>query len=377
LDGWRRGDLGQVAPRRCGLNSNARTGLVLSGGGARAAYEVGVLKAIYSGRCPAAPPGTVPEVFCGTGAGAFNASVIASRLPGQFPAPVDYLQSLWADEIPQEGKMRHSRVYRRRLDFLQFLDIPYMWRRPLKPFVQFFGDLAWLAPQVAGRTAKAFAKGSFSGWLDLAMWNDLSPMERLISESVSLGVIRDGEQAKPLRLLRVVATEKDSGKAQVFTNKHFNEEVGYRLILASCALPIMFPPVEINGKEFLYGGLVMQTPLQPAVDAGCRVIHMVQNEPRTEARPPGEDASSLEASNRSLAITLSAILERDLEDRRRHNFSAKDPSGRIIVHQHRPKKVLGGKTGLLDFSRENIEAAIAAGEQDALRHDCAQEDCIL
>jgi hypothetical protein len=49
----------------------------------------------------------------------------------------------------------------------------------------------------------------------------------------------------------------------------------------------------------------------------------------------------------------------------------------VVVHQHRPKKVLGGSTGLLNFSRENIEAAIAAGEQDASRHDCAENGCIL
>ena len=71
----------------------------------------------------------------------------------------------------------------------------------------------------------------------------------------------------------------------------------------------------------------------------------------------GRSASSLEASNRSLAITLSAILERDLEERRRHNSAAIDVSEKIIVHQHRPNKVLGGKGGLLDFSRANIEAA--------------------
>lgn len=99
---------------------------MLSGGGARAAYEVGVLKAIYNGKCPVASG--PPEVFSGTGAGAFNAAVIASRLPGQFPAPIAYLESLWADEIPQEGLMRNNRVFRKRLDTLQFFDIPFMWR---------------------------------------------------------------------------------------------------------------------------------------------------------------------------------------------------------------------------------------------------------
>ena len=58
------------------LNANERVGLVLSGGGARAAYEVGVLKAIYNGKCSAAAGSGAPEVFSGTGAGAFNAAVI-------------------------------------------------------------------------------------------------------------------------------------------------------------------------------------------------------------------------------------------------------------------------------------------------------------
>src|SRR5262249_3851537 len=97
------------------LNSTEKVGIVLSGGGARAAYEVGVLKAIFSGKCPAAAGQNTPEVFCGTGAGAFNAAVIASRLPRQRPTPVEYLESLWADEIPHEGKARNNRVYRRRL----------------------------------------------------------------------------------------------------------------------------------------------------------------------------------------------------------------------------------------------------------------------
>src|SRR5947207_8237583 len=108
-------------------NSNAKVGLVLSGGGARAAYEVGVLKALYGAKCPSTDGQPAPEVFCGTGAGGFNAAVIASRMPNQYPSPIEYLESLWADEIPREGMMRNNRVYRRRLDTLQFLDIPFMW----------------------------------------------------------------------------------------------------------------------------------------------------------------------------------------------------------------------------------------------------------
>src|SRR5262249_60081791 len=133
------------------------------------------------------------EVFCGTGAGGFNAAVIASRLPGQFPSPIEYLESLWADNIPRERMMRNNRVYRKRLDTLQFFDIPFMWRRPLKSWALYFGDLGLLLPEFAGRTMKALFQGNFAPWLDLSIWREISPMQRLISETVSLGGIRDRE----------------------------------------------------------------------------------------------------------------------------------------------------------------------------------------
>jgi NTE family protein len=371
---------------------------VLSGGAARAAYEVGVLKAMYNGKCPATDGTPAPEVFCGTGAGAFNAAVIASRLPNQFPSPVEYLESLWADEIPREGRMRNNRVYRKRLDTAQFLDIPFMWRRPLKSWYLYFGDLALLGPELGRRTMKALFQGNFSTWLDLSIWREISPLQRLISESVNLGVIRDGETPSGgPRVLRVIATEKGTGRPHIFRNADFTEEIGHRAILASCALPILFPTVDINGREFFYGGLVMQTPLQPAIDAGATVIHLIHNEPRSEQRLEAEASNTMEALNRSLAIALSATLERDLESRRRINAMLDGfarahgqtnidmrqfiPEAaayqRVVVHQYRPKTVLGGPRGLLDFSRPKIEAAIAAGERDAMHHDCAENGCIL
>lgn len=379
------------------MNPNEKVGFVLSGGGARAAYEVGVLKAMYGGKCPAAKGQNPPEVFCGTGAGAFNAAVIASRLPGQSPSPVGYLESLWADEIPREGLTRNNRVYRKRLDTRQFFDLPYMWRRPMKSWVQYFKDLGFLFPELTARTWKAIVRRNFSSWLNLAIWHDTSPMKRLISESVSLEIIRDGENDRPQRALRVVATERGAGQPRIFKNADFSDEIGHDAILASCALPIIFPSVDIKGKEYIYGGLVMQAPLQPAVDAGCTVVHLIHNEPKVENRMPDEEPNTMEMLNRTIAVALSATLERDLDSRRRVNqlleafdrvqnktsvdvkpFLA-DPQNyrRVVVHQYRPKQALGGKTGFLDFSRKAVEACIAAGERDAAEHNCVESGCIL
>ncbi len=379
------------------MSPSEKIGFVLSGGGARAAYEVGVLKAIYDGRCPVAQRHITPEVFCGTGAGAFNAAVIASRLPGQSPSPIMYLESLWADEIPREGMMRNNRVYRKRLDTFQFVDLPFMWHRPLKSFVQYFKDIGFLLPELSSRTWKALTKWDISAWINLAIWNDTSPMKRLISESVSLEIIRDGETDSPQRILRVVTTERGAGQPQIFRNAEFSDAIGHDVILASCALPIIFPSVKIQNKEYLYGGLVMQSPLQPAVDAGCTVIHLIHNEPKAENRMPDGDSSTMEMLNRTVAVALSATLERDLEGRRRTNrlaasfdrFRAEkgvdvrafvdegQSYRRVVVHQYRPTHVLGGRAGFLDFSREAVEASIAAGSRDAAHHNCIESECIL
>jgi NTE family protein len=379
------------------VDPGEKVGFVLSGGGARAAFEVGVLKTIYGNGCPAARKQNPPEVFCGSGAGAFNAAVLTSRLPGQSPSPIGYLESLWADEIPREGLSRNNRVYRKRLDSRQFFDLPYMWRRPFKSWVQYCRDLGFLAPELARRTWKALTKMQFGSWLDLTIWHDTSPMLRLISESISLEIIRDGESDQPQRALRVVATERGTGKPTIFRNEHFTDEIGHEAILASCALPIIFPSVEIHGKEYFYGGLVMQTPLQPAVDAGCTVVHLIHNEPKAQQRDRNEESSAREMLNRTIAVALSATLERDLDSRRRTNATlaaferARGETGvdiaqfldqasgyrRVAVHQYRPKQLLGGKTGFLDFSRATVEAAIAAGEREAARHDCIESECIL
>jgi len=136
---------------------------------------------------------------------------------------------------------------------------------------------------------------------------------------------------------------------------------------------MIFPPVDIDGKEFFYGGLVMKAPLDPAIEAGSTTIHLIQNDPKTEQL--GNAPNALETLTRSVSIALAATLEKDLDNRRRLN--SESGAQRVVVHRYRPKTLLGGNAGLLNFSRENVQAYIAAGELDASQHDCAGSECIL
>jgi hypothetical protein len=127
------------------------------------------------------------------------------------------------------------------------------------------------------------------------------------------------------------------------------------------------------------------------------VIHLIHNDPKIDKPLEQEDPNTMEMLNRTVAVALSATLERDLESRRRTNqmldafetvrhqtnidvsryLNGSARSSRVVVHQYRPQTVLGGKRGLLNFSRENIEGAIAAGQHDAAQHNCAASGCIL
>ena len=95
-----------------------KTGLILSGGGARAAYQVGVLTAIEEMRQTAAPCTRNPyAVICGTSAGAINASVLACGAD-RFGVALQELNQVWHD-------FQAEQVYRS--DVLEMLGSGMRW----------------------------------------------------------------------------------------------------------------------------------------------------------------------------------------------------------------------------------------------------------
>src|SRR5260370_40995152 len=101
--------------------THPNTAVVLSGGGANGAYEVGVLKALLRGQSPATRFKPLdPEIFSGTSIGAFNATVLASRMPAEGSRTIDHLEDIWLNLIPQFENTGHNHVFRFRGDPLPF-----------------------------------------------------------------------------------------------------------------------------------------------------------------------------------------------------------------------------------------------------------------
>src|SRR5215510_13305612 len=110
-----------------------RHAVVLSGGGANGAYEVGILKALFSGRCRGVDA-PVPEFFFGTSIGSYNAAFLAAQWEEFGPAAVGNLERAWLEVLA--GDVGRNGVYRFRGDPGYFLDPSSYQPNPLRPFLE-------------------------------------------------------------------------------------------------------------------------------------------------------------------------------------------------------------------------------------------------
>ncbi len=234
--------------------------LVLPGGGARGAYQVGVLKAIDE----LAAHGKNPfPVICGTSAGAINAAVMASHAH-EFSTGVQRLEKFWRS-------MYCARVYR---------------------------TDAWTVFKHAMR----FAINLFSAGLirtDPKAFLDNMPLRRFLQSTLRLEGIQTAIDLGALRGVAVTA----SGYTSASATSYFQAQAGIaawertrrrgtatRLdihhLLASAALPILFPAERIGNEYFGDGGMRMVAPLSPAIHLGANRIMVIGTRDEKPDLPP-------------------------------------------------------------------------------------------
>lgn len=246
-----------------------KTALVLPGGGARGAFQVGVLKAIAE-LMPKGGPNPF-AVISGTSAGAINSIVLASRAR-RFRVAVAELERVW-------GNFRCHHVYR--TDHLTMLK----------------GILHWLTAIVFG--------GIIVGPPKCLL--DNSPLRALLSRNVRFPRIQDAIDGGFLDAVAVTAASYASARSTSF----FQAEMGRRgwsrtrrlgirsdlhldHLMASIAVPMIFPPVQVDGEYFGDGAMRQATPLSPAVHLGAdRILVIgVRDETADTAPDPGAPQTS-------------------------------------------------------------------------------------
>lgn len=227
---------------------HVQTGLVLSGGGARAAYQVGVLKAVADivPRDQINPFG----VICGTSAGAINAIALAANADN-FRNAVYAIEHVWRNFKPHQ-------VYR--TDSIGVMLCAARW----------FLGLLITNPNRAVSLL------------------DNEPLAGLLNEAIQLKNVQRNIDSGHLHAVSITASGYNSGQSvsffqaapEVSSWKRFQRiglrtELTLRHLLASSAIPAVFPAVRINREYFGDGAVRQLAPLSPALHMGAEKILVV------------------------------------------------------------------------------------------------------
>lgn len=245
---------------------HVNSALVLPGGGARGAFQVGVLKAIAE-LLPRRSANPFP-VISGTSAGAVNAIVLATRAH-KLRTAVAELERVWAH-------FRCHHVYK--TDHLTMLR----------------ASLHWMASLALG------------GWLVGTPRSllDNAPLRELLSRNVHFPRIRDVVEAGHLEAIAVTAAGYSSARSTTFFEARpgrvgwertrrvgVNTRLGLDHLMASIAVPYVFPPTRLGDEYFGDGAMRQATPLSPAVHLGADRILVIGIRDETG----GRDADATDA----------------------------------------------------------------------------------
>ncbi len=266
------------------------TALVLSGGGARAAYQVGVLKALGQ-LLPRTSHNPFP-IICGTSAGAINALAIAGR-PGPFRLRARKLEAIWRN-------MHAEDVYR--------TDV-------------------WGVLKNTLLLSLSLMRSGYGIGRSVALL-DNSPLQHLLENYIRFRHIDEAILSGELMAVCATAMDYASGKSVAFfqgnhgswtRSRRHGIRTGLNIdhLMASSAIPLIFPARDINTRYYGDGAMRQLKPLSPALHLGADRIFVigVSDNPShdQEVAPPQHSPSVAQMIGHLLNSAFIDSIESDLE----------------------------------------------------------------
>jgi NTE family protein len=232
------------------LSHGPKTGLILTGGGARAAYQAGVLLAIA--KLSKNRKHNPFPIICGTSAGAINAAGLAC-LADDFGKAVSILVRVWRN--------MHA------------------------------GDIYRADPLGIGASGARWLSLLMAGWLirnPPRSLLDNTPLGELLSRHLDFNGIQRAIDNGALHAISITASGYDSGESISFFQAHPSAEPWSRVqrmgtrtelslqhLMASSAIPFIFPPALIHREYFGDGSMRQLAPISPAIHLGAERVLIV------------------------------------------------------------------------------------------------------
>ena len=244
------------------MSSPQKTALFLTGGGARAAYQIGVLQAIFSllSETGWAPRKNPFDIVCGTSAGAINAAAFACRAD-DFEDSVTQLLQIWRQlEVGQVYRADSIGVIRSGARWLSLLSFGWLLRK-------------WQAQPPASLL-------------------DNNPLVSLLHKMLDLPRLDAALDAGHLSALAVSASSYTAGRHVIFYQSgpevapwrraqrmSVPQQIGVDHLLASSAIPLIFPAVPLycgdRCEYFGDGSLREVAPISPAIHLGASKVLVI------------------------------------------------------------------------------------------------------
>ena len=289
-----------------------RTGLVLTGGGARAAYQVGVLKAVSAILVEQGWPASANpyDIICGTSAGAINATALACHADA-FGEGLQKVVKIWEN-------FRAEQVYR--ADSLGVLRSGARWLSLLS-----FG---WLLRKWRANPPNALL--------------DNTPLNTLLNRMLNFprldAALLDGK----LHALAITASSYSAGHHITFYQSEaaiepwvrsqrlsVRGQIGVEHLLASSAIPLIFPatPLFFNGRREYFGDGSMRqlAPISPAIHLGAEKVLVIGNgrlsEPTLERGQDAQYPSLAQIAGHAMSSIFLDSLAVDIERMTRINLT--------------------------------------------------------
>lgn len=229
-----------------------KLGLVLSGGGARGAFQVGVLRGVSEILLKHKINPNI-RVYCGVSAGAINATHLAS-FADDFHLGVERLLGLWSS-------LTHDQV--------------------------FASDAAHMG-RLAVTWARDFGFGSLMGSAPGQALLDTAPLRKLLNENLVPEKIEDHIRNGKLDALALTAVDYSTSNSITFVQgvnqlptwnksrrKSEKTTIGISHVMASAAIPTLFPPIQVGDRWFGDGCVRNAHPCSPALFLGAEKLLVI------------------------------------------------------------------------------------------------------
>jgi len=250
-----------------------KIGVSLTGGGSRGSYQAGVLLGLAELLKHHHLVGKLNPLYywSGVSAGSINQAYIAAGID-DMPSAAHRLSEIWA-------KIRTDRVYK--TDFATITKNGAKWLRDLT-----------LGPLVKNKTAKSLL--------------DTAPLFELLKQGIYFSRIQPNIDQDLIFGIATTAFNYNNRRTLTYLQTrekvHWDKPNRYAVqaplraeqIMASCAIPILFPPVRIGSEFFADGTFRCLTPLSPLIHMGAKKILMIGVRGPSEIDLPPEDETDLE-----------------------------------------------------------------------------------